>query len=204
MLNLRNTFKSCICSLTLLPAIGMAQIEVIDPDKDIQAANPAARDTEKFEIGFYTGVLSVEDFNTNPVFGFAFRYYPSQKYLIEASYGTSETERSTNEGDRDFNPERDFSYFSLAGGYQLLEGRSFLGKKRKFNTGLYLLAGLEQVDFAEDSNRGFLLGASYKTVLTDWLTANIDFKNHIVNRDFLDEDKLTINTEFAIGINFIF
>lgn len=209
MLHIRKALIACLLISTLTPAISFAQdekpaIKVIDPDKRVASANPAALDTEHFEAGVYTGFLSVEDFNTNPLWGFSARYYFNQKLLIEASIATSETERANPEGTLDFNPERDFSYVSISAGYQLLKGRSFWGKKRKFNSGLYALAGVEQVDFADESNTGLLLGISYKTVLTDWLTINLDFKNHIVERNFVGDDKVTQNTEFAIGINTIF
>jgi len=210
MLNLRKLVSGI--TLVALSTSGIHQtwaqnkgpIKVIDPDKKIASANPAALDTEHFELGVYTGLLAVEDFNTNPVLGISLRYYFNEKYLIDGSFGTSETERANTEGNQDFNPERDFQYFSLSGGYQLLKGRSFRGKKRKYNTGIYLLGGIEQVDFADNSNTGLVIGVSYKTILTDWLTVNLDFKNHIVNRDFIEDDKMTQNTEFAIGFSTLF
>lgn len=209
MLNFRKILTSCICVTALSPALGYAQenensIKVIDPDKKVASANPAALDTEHFEVGFYTGLMSVEDFNTNPVFGASLRYYINEKFLVEGSVGTSETERANTEGNLDFNPERDFSYVSISGGYQFLKGRSFWGKKRKYNTGLYVLGGIEQVDFADETNTGFVIGVSYKTVLTDWLTINFDLKDHIVSRDFIGDSKTTQNTEMIFGINTIF
>lgn len=211
MSNFRTTALCCICYALIAPLTGVAQedkppIKVIDPDKKITAANPAALDTEHFELGFYAGALSVEDFNTNPVLGAALRYYFNERFLLEGSLGTSETERANPEDnlDRDFNPERDFNYIGVAAGYRFLRGRSFWGKKRKYNTGLYVLAGLEQVDFADESNTGIVIGVSYKTVLTDYLTINLDFKDHIVNRDFVGDDKMTQNTEIIFGINTIF
>lgn len=194
--------------LALCPLATLAQsspgIKVIDPDKKVPTANAAALDTEHFEVGFYTGLLSVEDFNTNPVFGAALRYYVSEKFFIEGNVGSSSTRRANAEGDLDFNPERDMTYLGMIAGYQVLKGRSFWGKKRKYNTGFYLLGGVEQVDFAEDSNVGGVIGISYKTILTDWLTINLDFKDHFVNRNFLDEEKMTHNTEITFGINTIF
>lgn len=196
-----------LCPLTTL-AQSSPGIKVIDPDKKVPTANAAAMDTEHFEVGFYTGLLSVEDFNTNPVFGAALRYYVNEKFFIEGNVGSSSTQRASAEKTaNEYNIYgRDYTYFGMLGGYQVLKGRSFWGKKRKYNTGFYLLGGLEQVDFAEDSNVGTVIGISYKTILTDWLTINVDFKDHIVNRELvtLESEKTTHNLEVSFGINTIF
>jgi len=209
MLKFRKIVLCCVYFSALPPLASAAQnekppIKVIDPDKKVTSANPAALDTEHFELGLFTGLLSVEDFNTNPVIGASLRYYLNEKFLIEGSIGTSETKRANTEGNQDFNPERDFSYFSVSAGYQFVKGRSFWGKKRKYNTGLYVLGGLEQVDFADESNTGIVIGVSYKTILTDYLTINLDFKDHIVKRDFIGDDKMTQNIEISFGVNTIF
>ena len=201
-------FYSALSALALCPALAFAQsntgIKVIDHDKDIKKASVAAIDTEHFEIAAFTGLLAVEDFNTNPVFGIAFKYYVSPSFFIEANTGNSSTEKSNVEGNRNFIFERDFEYFGLVGGYKLVEGRSFWGKKRKFNTGLFLLGGVENVDFNEESETGYVLGASYKTVLTDAIAVNLDFRNHIVNRTLQGDEKTTINPEVSLGISTFF
>ncbi len=183
-----------------------SSIKVIDPEKRTATANVAALDTEHFEVGFHAGMLSVEDFNTNPVFGASLRYYFNEKVFLEGSIGSSETEQSNPEDftDQNFVSDRDFSYLGISAGYQLLKGRSFWGKKRKYNTGLYAVGGIESVDFADDTNTGIVIGISYRTALTDWLSLNLDFKDHLVARDILDDDKMTHNTEIALGVSFFF
>ncbi len=195
-----------LCSTTVHSEEGKSSIKIIDPDKRIATANVAALDTEHFEVGVHVGMLSVEDFNTNPVIGASLRFYFNEKVFIEGSIGSSETEQSNPEDftDQNFVEDRDFSYVGISAGYQLLKGRSFLGKKRKYNTGLYLTGGLEQVDFAGDTNTGVVVGISYKTAFTDWLSLNLDFKDHFVSRDILDDDKMTHNSEIALGVSFFF
>lgn len=179
-------------------------IKVIEPDKKVPLATAAAIDDEHFEVGVFMGLLSVEEFNTNASLGLAIRYYWDAGLFFELSHGTSSTKRAHWEDSLNFTPARDFNYTSLAAGYRVLEGRSFVGKRNKYNSGLYLVGGADRVDFAEDNSTGLLLGLSYKTVLTDWLTVNVDFKNHIVERSFLGDEKLTYNNELVLGINTIF
>ncbi len=184
-------------------------INVIEPETPKERATSAALDTEHFEVGVHVGLLSVQDFNSNPVYGLSLRYYFNEKVFIEGSTGTSETKQNNIEANesRNYNFERDFTYTSVGAGYRVLQGRGFWGKKRKYNTGLFLQAGIEAVDFAEASETGLVLGISHKTVLTDWLTINLDFKDHIYNRTLegLNESGgTTHNTEIAVGLSTIF
>lgn len=210
MLPIRKTLITTLIGVFCMPftALGQDQnrpfIKVIDPDKNIATANAAARDTEHVEFGLYVGILSVEDFNTNSSIGFSARYFIKENIFVEGNYGRSSTKRANPEGSQNFNPDRTFSYIGIAAGYQMLKGRSFLGKKRKYNTGLYAVGGLESIKFADESTSGAVLGLSYKTILTDLVTVNLDFKNHIFNRSFLNDDKLTLNPEMIIGFNLIF
>ncbi len=199
----------CLISVSAFGETDKPGIRVIDPDKKTASANPAALDTEHFEVGVNFGLLSVEDFNTNTMIRTSLKYYLSEKVYMEGATGISETKRSgVEESDgRNFVSDRDFKYLSVSGGYQVLKGRAFWGKRRKYNSSLYLVGGLEKVSFAGDSETGLVLGVSYKTYLTDWFSINLDFKDHIVNRNIeniVDNDKLTHNTELSLGFNTFF
>ncbi len=183
-------------------------VRIIEPDKTVTTAQPAAIDTERFELGGYIGFLAVEDFNTNPVVGLSFAYHVAPDWLVMANYGVSEVSRASFEeisgGNFLASGDYDFETFSFIGGYRLLEGRSFLRKRAKYNSGIYALAGVGSVQFAGEDNVSLVFGASYRTVLTDWLTVNLDFKNHHVERNFLNDSKRTNNLEFAVGFNALF
>lgn len=201
-------FYSTLSTLALCPALAFAQsntgIKVIDHNKDIKKASVAAIDDEHFEIGVFTGLLSMEDFNTNPVFGINMRYYINPSFFVEASTGVSETEKSSAEAEDNFVFDRNFEYLGLNAGYELIKGRSFWGKKRKFNTSLYVLAGIENVEFDEKAETGAVIGASYKVVLTDSIAINLDFKNHLVSRTLQGDEKLTSNPEISFGLSTFF
>lgn len=179
-------------------------LRIIEPQAPTEAAKSAAIDTEHFEFGGSLGFLSVEDFNTNLLMSFSFNYYFNEKIFAYFSYGTSDTEKSNAEGQQNFNPDRTFDFFSVGGAYKVLDGRSFWGKNRKFNSGLFAIGGIEQVDFAGSTETGFMFGLSHRTVLTDYLALNIDIKDHIAPRTFLEEDKMTQNVEFSIGLSTFF
>ena len=182
------------------------QVKIIEPDKQVAIAQPAAIDTEKFELGMNVGFLAVEDFNSNPIIGLALVYHLTDNWIATANYGISNVSRATFEelAGGNFLSDYHFETVSLGAGYKLLSGRSFFGKRHKYNSSIYALLGIGNVDFADDNNVSLVAGASYRVVLTDWMTVNLDLKNHSVERDFLDDNKRTNNIEFTLGINALF
>jgi outer membrane beta-barrel protein len=186
---------------------GNKPVKIIEPDKPVTSVQPAAIDTERFELGAYVGLLSVEDFNTNPVTGFSLSYHINDSFIVQTNYGASTVSKAAFEevaGGGDFVGDHDFTYINLLAGYKVLDGRSFLGKRQKFNSAIYLLAGAADVSFARNSKTGMVLGASYRAVITDWLTMNLDVRDTIVDIELLGDSKKTNNTEMVIGVNALF
>ncbi len=183
-------------------------VKIIEPNQQIKSADAAAIDTEKFELGVFTGLLSVEDFDTNRVTGFNFTYHINSDFTASLQRAESEVGRATFEdvvgGDFLSKDDETFKYLSLVGGYRLFHGRSFAGERSKFNSNIYLLFGFSQIEFAGNDESGMILGTSYKTVLTDWLTWDLTFKDHIYERDFLGDKKRTHNVELSLGLNVLF
>ena len=182
--------------------------EVIKPEEQNSSIKPAAIDSEKFELGAYVGILSVEDFNANRVAGLSLNYHISSRFMAQLNYGESSVARATfeevSEGNFLSEKDRDFKYRSLLAGYSLMQGRSFFGENYKFRSDIYLMLGAAQVEFAGEDNNGMVFGINYKTTMTDWLTLNLDFRDIVVDRAFLGGNKSTHNTEFTVGVSAIF
>jgi outer membrane beta-barrel protein len=180
-------------------------VKIIEPDKTVTSIQAAAIDTEKFELGPYVGLLSVEDFNSNFVSGIAFTYHINKKFITQINYGLSTVKKAAFEevaaGNFLAKKDYDFEYVNLLGGYDLLDGRSFLGKNHKFNSAIYLLVGAAEVSFAGEKNTGLVAGVSYRAVITDWITINLDLRDTRVSRNFLNDEKTTKNTEKLLGLN---
>ena len=179
-------------------------IEILSPKVTVKKANKYLIDTESFEIGAYAGWLSVEDFNTNTLIGLNVNYHFDSRLFATLRYGSSETKRSPFETIGDFISDRDFTYSSFGIGLPFFSGNSSFGSKRRFASDIYGVLGAESVSFADDDNIGIYYGFTYKAVLSDRLTADVNLFNHNVKLDFLDDDKVTQNTEFSIGINMYF
>lgn len=185
-----------------------SSVTIIQPTKKVDKVTPLAIDTEKFELGLFLGMLSVEDFATNPSQGISFTYHIDSKFIAQLDYGISDVGRATFEdvigGDFLSNSDEKFEYIQVQAGYQIFHGRSFLSSKSKYNSHLYLMGGIESVQFAGNSEVGLILGTSYKIVLTDWLTWNISLRDHIFKREFISDSKITNNIEMTVGFNALF
>ncbi len=181
-------------------------VRVIEPDKQVRSARAAAIDTERFEFGAYLGKLSVEDFGSDVIKGLELSYHLNDKIILQGNYGVATIDRAAFETNISFlsDSDRDFKTFSLVAGYKLLTGRSFLGARKKYDSDIYFLAGPDRVSFAGSEEWGLNFGLSYRLVLTDWMTLNVDFREHMFKRDFIGEEKQTLNTEFRIGLNGLF
>jgi outer membrane beta-barrel protein len=218
MLGMENYFTRVapLLAFALLPLASFANegdieikpVKVVDPKVDRREVNGAAIDTERFEVGVFSGVLSVEDFSSNLLYGVSASYHISDRWLLQLNYGQSDVEKSTYEEviDSSFlsDDDRQFEYYHVLGGYNLFPGRSFLGEKSKYNSGIYLLAGVGNTRFAGNDNFTLVFGGSYRVVATDWLTCSLDLRDHIVEREFIDDKKSTHNIEMSIGVNVLF
>lgn len=179
---------------------------VITPEQRQTKTRAAMIDTQKYELGMYVGNLSVEDFGNDVVSGVELSYRINRKWMVQANYGMASIDPASFEGQQSFlsDADRDFEYFAIVGAYQLINGRAFWGARQKFESEIFVLAGPEQVQFADNSSVGLVFGLSYRLVLTEWLTTNIDFREHLFDREFIGDSKQTFNTEFRLGFNFLF
>jgi outer membrane beta-barrel protein len=182
---------------------------VIEPELQRRTITEADIDSEDFEVGAYAGALNIEDFGTNPVYGIRGAYHITEDFFVEAAYGrseASETSYETLSGGAKLltGSERNFYYYNISLGYNLFPGEAFIGSGHAFNTALYVIAGVGDTEFADDSHFTVNAGAGYRFLLTDWMALHIDARDYIFKSDLLGNDKTTNNLEFTGGLTFFF
>lgn len=182
-------------------------IKIIEPAKQQRDIHDAGIDTESFEVGIFTGFIAVEDFNSNSVSGLSAAYHFKDRMMLLVQYGSSKIDQASFEINTNSNflsnADRKFRYFDFLFAYNLFPGKSFFGTDANFDSGIYLFAGAGNTKFAGDSGTGLVFGSSYRMVITDYMTLNFDFKDHLFDRDFT-EKKQTHNIEFSAGVNVLF
>lgn len=197
----------------LLPAMPvMAQQNdsaLIDPRIERRQVREAQIDSENVEVGIYTGLLAVDNFNTAPLAGVRAAWHVSEDIFFElgvaqARVGETSFEKLGGGVKLLSGDERQFRYYNLSVGYNLLPGEAFAGKRRVFTNGLYLVGGAGSTDFAGDSHFTLNAGAGYRLLLTDWLNLRMEMRNHMFELDLFGSDEVTNNLEWSIGLGGFF
>ena len=158
--------------------------QVIDPQVERREIKEPAIDREDFEIGAYAGVLGIEDFGSNVVYGVRLAYHITEGFFMEATVGQSEGGLTSFEilsgGARLItDSERTMTYYNLNVGYNILPGEVFIGEGRAYNTNIYLIAGLGSTTFAGDDRFTVNFGAGYRFLQTDSVALHLDFRDHL-------------------------
>jgi outer membrane beta-barrel protein len=182
---------------------------VYEPDVNTREVREARIDTENFEVGAFGGVMSIEDFGTNPVYGARAAYHITQTLFAEATYGITQAGRTSFEelsgGAELLLPdERKLTYYNLSFGLNLFPGEVFFGRRRAFNSALYLTGGAGATEFAGDSRFTVTVGLGYRFFAMDWLALHATVRDHIFDIDLLGEAKTTHNLETHAGFTVFF
>ena len=182
---------------------------LIEPDVTPVPVTEALIDTENFEIGAFVGVLNIEDFESSLLYGGKLTYHLSESFFFEAGVGFAEGgetsfEKLAGNVEVRTDSERDYSYYNINLGYNVLPGEAFLTENYAFNTNFYLIAGAGATDFAGDTRFTLNAGAGYQVLLTDSVAVQIGVRQHYYRIDVLGAEKTSMNTEVSTGLSVFF
>jgi outer membrane beta-barrel protein len=182
---------------------------VIEPEVERRKIKQTRIDTEDFEVGAYVGILSIEDFESNVVYGARLAYHLTEDFFLEGTAGRSRAGRTSYEnlsGSADLltDSERDYTYYALSAGWNALPGEIFLGKNRAYPTAFYLVAGIGSTRFAGDDRFTVNGGFGYRILPADWIAVHFDVRDHVYDIDLLGEKKIVNNLEAVLGLSIFF
>jgi outer membrane beta-barrel protein len=203
-----------LCAPVWVAQVAAAEVDagaqqVIQPKIERREISIDAIDTEDFEVGVYSGLLSVEDFGVNTVIGARIAYHVTEGVFFEGAYGqstTSETSYEKLSGGATLltDDERDLTYYNVSLGYNLFQGETFIGENWAFPSAVYVIGGVGNTRFAGDDRFTINYGVGYRFLATDWLALHFDVRDHMFNIDILGEDKRSHNLETTLGITVFF
>jgi len=181
---------------------------VITPEVERREVKPPRIDTENWEVGAYVGSLSVEDFEVNIVYGGRLAYHITEDFFVEGTIGTADAGVSSYErvtGNKLLTKgQREFSYYDLSFGWNVLPGEVYLGGDRAFNSALYLIGGVGSTSFAGDERFTVSIGAGARILLQDGLALRFDVRDRILAVDVFGKDERTHNFEAALSVTGFF
>jgi outer membrane beta-barrel protein len=182
---------------------------VIQPEVARREVATPRIETENFEIGAFAGILGIEDFGTNSVYGVRLAYHITEDFFIEGAVGQSRAGKTSYESLSGSAPllvdsERDYRYYTLSAGWNALPGEIFIGRNRAYNTALYLIGGVGSTRFGGDDLFSINAGVGYRLLLTDWTAIHLDFRDHLFDTDLLGTNKTSHNLETHLGLTVFF
>ena len=191
------------------PPSAEAPGQVIDAEVERREIKEPKIDREDFEIGAFAGILSIEDFGTDLSYGLRLAYHLTEGFFVEGTAGASRAGLTSFEILSGGAPimtdsERDYYYYNLNLGYNILPGEVFLGEGRAYNSGLYLIGGLGSTRFAGDDRFSVNFGVGYRFLLNDSVALRLDFRDHLYDIDILGEEKTVHNLEGHLGFTVFF
>ena len=183
--------------------------QVIDPEVDRREIKEPAIDRENFELSGFIGVMSVEDFESGLIYGARLAYHLTEGFFVEGALGQTDAGMTSFEllsGGAQLmsDSERELTYANVSVGYNVLPGEAFLGKRRAYNTGLYVVAGLGSTRFAGDDRFSVNFGAGYRMLVNDSIALHIDFRDLLFDMDLFGEEKTAHNLEATVGVAVFF
>ena len=181
-------------------------IIVVEPDPEVREVYEAQIDTEFLEVGAYVGILSIEDFGSSEVLGLKASFHATEDFFLQVNYGQSEAGLDADEEGNDFVRfiDRDYTYYNLLVGYNLFPGETFINQGLTLNSAFYLVGGAGNTDLAEDQYFTITVGTGYRIILKDWLTFNLDMRDHSFKSEIGGRTKRTHNLEFTGGLTAFF
>lgn len=182
---------------------------IIDPQVERRTIKRAQIDTEDFEVGVYGGMLGIEDFESNVVYGARLAYHLTEDFFLEGTLGRSKAGRTSYEnlsGSADIlqGDERDYTYYALSAGWNALPGEVFIGKNRAYNSAFYLVAGIGSTRFGGDDLFTVSGGFGYRILPADWVAVHFDVRDHVYDTDLLGKKKIVNNLEAHLGLSVFF
>jgi outer membrane beta-barrel protein len=181
--------------------------QVIDPEVERREIKEPKIDRENWEIGAFAGVMSIEDFGSDLVYGARLAFHLTEGFFVEGTAGQTEAGLTSFEilsgGARLFE-DRTYTYYNLNLGYNVLPGEGFIGEGHAYNTSLYLIAGLGSTRFADDDRFTVNFGAGFRFLLNDSITLRLDFRDHLYDIDILGDEKTVHNLEGTLGFTVFF
>jgi len=182
--------------------------QVIQPQLDRREVKVLHIPSNDFEFGLYTGVYNTEYFGSDLIGGVRLGYHITEDFFAEAVYGST---RVSDEAFRQILPggvfpseEEHLQFYEVCGGINVLPGELFVFSKTARPAAIYLIAGLGSTKFLDQWHFTASAGFGARLWLANWVSLQVDMRDHIFSLDVLGQERSTQNLEFSGGVTFFF
>ena len=176
-------------------------------DHTDQANDGATIDSEYFDAGLFTGVLNIEDFNSEFIVGANVTFNANEDFFMQFNYFQTDASLSSYEkieGPYFSGSDRDFTHFDFLVGYNLFLGEQFFSDTKAKLSSLYLVAGVGDTDFGGEGSFTYTAGIGYQVALKRTWLMRIDFRDYIYDTNIIGEDTTVHNTSLTASLSYLF
>jgi outer membrane beta-barrel protein len=177
--------------------------QVINPDIARRTVKVPKIRAENFEVGAYTGILSVQDLQSDLTYGVRAAYHLSEDFFLEGEYGRSTvSDKVRRDIGQPFFPKEvmDLENYGINLGCNLLPGEVFVGTRHAMTSTAYLIAGAGNTSFDNEDFLTYNAGFGIKVLPIDRLSLRLEGRDRIWESDLLGSRKLTHNFEATLGV----
>lgn len=205
--------SALVMVLMIFPIEGWTQTEqpapeqVVKPELERRSVRAPRIDVDDFEVSVFAGVLSVEDFGANEVYGVRLGYHVTEDFFVEGTYAMSTVSDAAYRriGAAIFTePEVDLATYDLSVGVNLFPGEIFFGKSWATTSAFYVIGGVGNTNFADRDHTTFNFGLGLRLLFADWFAMRLEMRDRMFESDILYESELKHNFEFTLGASFYF
>jgi len=164
-------------------------------------------DTEYFDVGIFTGLLNIEDFNSELVKGINMTFNANEDFFIQFNYLEANASLSSfelSQGRFFAEDDRTFTHFDFLLGYNLFLGEHFMSDSITRLSSFYLVAGIGDTEFGGEESFTYTLGLGYQIAVQRNILVRIDFRDYIYKTNIIGENNSTHNTQLSAGVSFLF
>ena len=182
--------------------------QVIVPEVDRRPIKLPKFPSNDFELGTYAGTYATKNFGSSLVYGVRLGYHITEDVFVQAVYGqtkvSDESFRQILPGGIFVNPKEKLTYYNVSAGLNVLPGEVFFLKNRAFPSAMYIIGGIGSTNFNAQRRQTFNVGFGARVFLKDWVSLQVDMRDHIFSLDLLGKRQSTQNLEFTGGLSFYF
>ena len=186
-----------------LPVRAQTEAPVIQPEIDRRNIHIPKINVDDIEIGIYGGILSVQDFGASTAVEFRAAYHLTEDFFIEGTVGRSSVsdESFRRLGIPIFTqPDTNLDYYHLSVGYNLFPGEIFFGKNWAMTSAVYLIGGVGNAKFNDESNTAFNFGIGIRVLPADWFAIRVEMRDLLFESSLLGKNELKHNFGLSLGV----
>ena len=166
----------------------------------------SAVDSEFFQLGATTGVITIEDFTSEVTLGFNATFKASENFFLQTNYFQASVSLSSAEEPPQipYSGDRTYRHLNLLLGYNVFQGELLGGSKTRFSS-LYIVGGAGDTDFLDEKVFTFVYGIGYQLSLSRRYSVHIDYHNYLYDSKIVDaRENQSLNAKVQLGLSWLF